>query len=267
MTSKTPTTDFNEFVGQFSTEYATEYTVVRPTYPAELFDWLAATAPTTGHAWDAGTGGGELAVQLAERFDRVTATDSNADMLASARVDPGVTYRQLTSESAAETFTPGSVDVVTSGMAAHWFDLDVFYETSRAALAPGGLMALIGFYFFDVENGSEVENGIGDHITNWYLDKMTGYESPQLTLLRTGYQDLAFPFEDIETPAFEMTADWNLGQLAAFLSNWIVIKRAREAGVDVLAELIPELARLWPKSTDEVLQIRWPLFLRAATFG
>lgn len=42
----------------------------------------------------------------------------------------------------------GSVDVLTSVQACHWFDLPAFYAEAGRVLKPGtGIMALIGYHF------------------------------------------------------------------------------------------------------------------------
>lgn len=252
-------TDFNDFVTDFSSEYAAQYVVRRPQYPAALFDWLTDQSPTTQHAWDAGTGTGELAVPLADRFERVTASDGSADMLDNARPVPNVAYRHWPSET--PELADDSVDLAVSGMALHWFDPEIYHPEVERVLRPGGLLVGLGFYFF------EVGDGIGQLVQSWYEDQMTGFESPQLSLLREGFQNLHFPHDEIALPSFTMTESWSFHQLASFLYHWIVVKRAREAGVDALAELLPEVAARWPGGPDAPTEIAWPLFGRAATIG
>ena len=252
-------TEFNDFVTDFSAEYAAQYVVRRPRYPEALFDWLAAESPDTDHAWDAGTGTGELAVALAERFRRVTASDGSADMLANARPRPNIDYRHWPSET--PDLPDRSVDLVASGMAMHWFDTEAFHPEAERVLRPGGLLAAVGFYFF------EVEGGIGQLVRDWYEAEMTGYEFPQLTVLRHHYRHFAFPHQTIDLPAFTMTESWSYHQLASFLYHWIVVKRAPEAGVDALSDLLPQIAARWPGGPDTETVITWPLFGRAARVG
>ena len=55
--------------------HAAAYAATRPHYPAALFDWLAGTCSERRLAWDVGCGNGQASRALAERFDRVIATD------------------------------------------------------------------------------------------------------------------------------------------------------------------------------------------------
>ncbi len=253
-------TNFNDFIVDFSDEYAAQYPVRRPQYPAALFEWLAAQSPGLDHVWDAGTGTGELAIPLADRFARVTASDGNADMLANARRRANVTYRQWSSE--ATELEDDSVDLIVSGMAMHWFEPVEFCAEAERVLRADGLLAAIGFYFFDVDND------IGQLVRDWYEADMTGYESPQLTVLRNSYAQLDFPYTDIDTPAFTMTAAWTYHQLASFLYHWIVAKRARQQGNDeALTELLSKVAERWPGGPDTEAMVSWPIFVRAARPG
>jgi hypothetical protein len=43
---------------------AEKYAVARPTYPAELFDFIASKTPRHDLVWDVGTGSGQAAVHV-----------------------------------------------------------------------------------------------------------------------------------------------------------------------------------------------------------
>src|SRR5262245_30282656 len=104
---------------------AQAYARFRPTYPPELFQWLAAESQSRNMVWDAGTGSGQAAVGLAEHFERVVGTDPSMPQLAEARKHPRVEYHEgVEGESGLE---PASVDLVTAAQALHWFDLQSFY--------------------------------------------------------------------------------------------------------------------------------------------
>ena len=53
--------------------------------PTPSFEWVARAAPGCGLAWDVGKRSGQAAVALADRFERVVATDVSAEQLAHAR--------------------------------------------------------------------------------------------------------------------------------------------------------------------------------------
>ena len=73
--------------------HASGYREARPSYPPELFAWLAQQAPARALAWDAGCGNGQAAVALAAHFEQVLATDPSAAQVEQAQLHPRVSYR------------------------------------------------------------------------------------------------------------------------------------------------------------------------------
>src|SRR5216117_700666 len=86
------------FQDHFS-DVAAAYAAHRPTYPAALVDFLAEVAPRRLLAWDAGCGSGQLALLLADRFERVIATDASAEQIARAAPHPRVEYALAPAEA------------------------------------------------------------------------------------------------------------------------------------------------------------------------
>jgi methylase of polypeptide subunit release factors len=73
-----------EFQDHFS-KLARRYTRFRPRYPRELFKFLASLPSRHESAWDCGTGNGQAAIDLAEFFTQVIATDPSAEQIAHAQ--------------------------------------------------------------------------------------------------------------------------------------------------------------------------------------
>lgn len=252
MTQTIDNTAFNELVAPFATKLAEQYSTRRPDYPHDLMKWLATVAPSTARAWDAGTGSGQVAVGLADHFDHVTASDANAELLACAKQHQRIDYRRWRSE--APKLVDGSVDLVTSAMAAHWFETDRFYEEARRVLRPGGVIAIFGFYFF------EIDDGIGDLVKQWHHNFAALMPEP-LQVLSQGYERMPFPFSPIDTPDFALEATWTIDQMCRFIDQWVIVKHAREAGLEPMDALEPTLRRRWG---NRQRRVRWPIFMRAA---
>ena len=108
------------------------YLKARPTYPDELFAYLASLAPSNEVCWDCATGNGQAAISLASHFKKVIATDGSQQQIDKAIQKEGVEYRVGTAEDS--FLKDKSIDLITVATAAHWFNHDKFYaEALRVA--------------------------------------------------------------------------------------------------------------------------------------
>ncbi len=71
------------FKDHFSKQ-ASDYAKYRPTYPVELFSFLAGTVKDHDLAWDCATGNGQAALGLVSHFARVFASDASQAQIARA---------------------------------------------------------------------------------------------------------------------------------------------------------------------------------------
>lgn len=226
----------------------------RPGYPSALFEYLAGLAPGRDLAWDCGTGSGQAATALVEHFARVVATDASREQLAEARPHERIEYRTEPAERV--SLLDSSVDLVTVAVAIHWFDLEPFYAEVGRVLKPGGVVAA---WTYQVPR---VDDGVNRLLQYYYKDLLGPYWPPRFHYVEENYRTLPFPFEEIEPPTFEMTTEWNLDQLAGFLSSWSGAQRYQMAnGRHPLEKLWHELATAWGAAASPRL-MRWPLHLR-----
>lgn len=236
-------------------DVAKRYADFRPSYPVALFDFLATLAPRHSVVWDCACGNGQATLDLAQRFDRVIATDASREQIASAKRQAKVEYRVAPAE---QSGLPGeSVALVTVAQALHWFDLDRFYAEARRVLSPNGLLAAWA-YGMNVVEGDAVNHLVQD----FYSNTVGPYWPPERKLVEEGYRTIPFPFEEIPTPTFRMQVRWTLDQLLGYFSTWSATNRCIKAtGRNPLEALSANLGRVWgdPGSTRPVF---WPLSLR-----
>jgi ubiquinone/menaquinone biosynthesis C-methylase UbiE len=91
-------------------------------------------------AVDVATGNGQAAVQLAAHFERVLATDGNAEQLRHAdAAAPNVTYQHA--DAHAIPLDDATADLVTAASALHWLELPRFLRECRRVLKPHGCLA------------------------------------------------------------------------------------------------------------------------------
>ena len=234
--------------------HADAYARHRPRYPDALFAWLASLTAGRALAWDAGTGSGQVAVALAAHFDRVLATDASADQLAHAAVHERIAYRH---EPADRVSLPaGSVDLITAGAAAHWFELDGFYREVRRVAKRGAVIALFSY------GPRDIADAVGPAVHRFQEEVLDGFWPERIQLVHDRYATLPFPFDEIALPPFVMTAEWNLAELLAFLDTWSASQRfLQQRGTRAVDEIAPDLAREWG-DPDLRREIRCPLFGR-----
>ena len=239
---------------QHFAEGAAAYAAHRPTYPAELVDFLAGVAPRRDAAWDAGCGSGQLAVGLAERFARVYATDASAEQLAHAVPHPAVAYRAAAAE--ASGLPDGAVDLAVAAQAAHWFDLQAYYAEVRRVTRPGGIVALATYALMRVHADVDVV------IDRFYSKVLGPYWSPERRHVDSGYRSLPFPFDEVRAPALEMRASWTLADALGYVETWSAVRAlGRARGRPPIDAFRADLARAWGEPAL-ARPIRWTLSLR-----
>jgi SAM-dependent methyltransferase len=119
---------------------AEAYDRARPTYPVEAAGWLA--TGTTGRVLELGAGTGKLTAPLLGLGREVIATDPSAPMLRLlTRNAPAAAVCLAAAEQI--PLASRSVDLVVSGQAFHWFDLDRALPEIARVLRPGGQLALV----------------------------------------------------------------------------------------------------------------------------
>lgn len=234
--------------------HAADYARFRPIYPAELFAYLATLTPARDLAWDCATGNGQAAVALAPHFARVIATDASSTQIESAQQHDGVDYRVAPAEnSGIET---ASVDLVTSAQALHWFDIPAFFAEARRVLKPDGAIAIWAYNLLHV--GPEI-----DALVQKFYTEATGpFWPPERDIVEAGYRGIAFPFEEIAPPSFEMETRWTLDHLLGYLRTWSATQRFIAArGFDPVDSLGEALRGHWG-NPDTTRLVRWPLMIR-----
>lgn len=241
------------------TPVAEQYATFRPSYPDELFDWLAAIAPQRAMAWDCGAGNGQATVALASRFGQVLGTDISAAQLASAPALANVEYRVTPAE--ASGLPDRSADLVTVAQALHWFDLPEFYAEVRRVLKPQGVLAAWGYNRLLIPY-PELQN----IVDRFYEEKIGAYWPPERVHVENAYGDLPFPFARIDAPQFFLHKDWSREQLLGYLHSWSAVGRFKAAkGFDPVDALADEFAAHWTEG--KTMRVEWPLFMHVGRVG
>ncbi len=230
------------------------YAEHRPSYPPELFSWLA-TLPA-GHelAWDCATGNGQAAVGLAPHFQRVVASDASAAQIASRRVHPDISYFVGLAE--ASGLRDGCCDLVTVAQSVHWFDFERFYAEVRRVARPGAVVAVWTYTRF------RVDPAVDAMIEPFYTQVVGPYWPPERKYVDAQYRTIPFPFEEIPAPATELTTQWSFSQLLRYLGTWSAVQNfKKQRRSDPVADLAPVLEICWGPD-DVVRTVKWPVHVR-----
>lgn len=235
--------------------HAAGYASFRPGYPPALFDFVTSLAPGRSLALDCATGNGQAALGLAERFERVIATDASAAQLARATPHPRIEYRQAPAEQSG--LPDGSVDLLTVATAMHWLDFDRFYAEARRVLAPGGALAVWAY------NLPRVTPEISALVDRLSYQTVKTYWPPERRWVDEEYHTLPFPFREVEVPQFWIEERWDLSRLLDYIGTWSATQRYLQAhGKDPRELAADELAAAWGDPEQE-REVRFPIMMRA----
>ena len=235
------------------------YAAHRPTYPPELFRWLASISPSTNCAWDCATGAGQAAVGLADYFETILATDINQEQVDHAALHPRIRYSVSPAEH--PSIPSASVDLITVACAIHWFDRDCFFEAVRRVLTPRGVLAVWTYSW--PWTGSRRVDEVLSHLKESVL---AGFWPDEAQLYLNGYTDLDFPFSEVDVPPFGLGCDWNVDGLLGFLSTWSAVQRfSRSSGGNPLDQIESALREAWQVEPPPS-PLKLPLYFRVGRY-
>ncbi|MDN3667833.1 class I SAM-dependent methyltransferase [Echinicola jeungdonensis] len=232
--------------------HSAQYSKYRPHYPEAFYLYLKQLIPERNHAWDCGTGNGQVAVALSSYFEKVEATDISGNQLSQASKRDNICYSQCPAEKV--PFPDQSFDLITVGQAIHWFDMEAFYREAHRTLKPGGIIAIMGYDLIQVE-------GIQDLIQDFYVNVVGPYWDPERKYLDEKYATIPFPFKEQPAPCFEINLQWTLEQLYGYLNTWSAVKHYITANqknpVDTLRNEVKKEVK-----KDQILRVKFPMLLR-----
>ncbi|KAG6744718.1 hypothetical protein NC652_036134 [Populus alba x Populus x berolinensis] len=253
---------------------AKQYAETRPSYPQELFQFIASKTPAHDLVWDVGTGSGQAARSLAGIYKHVTGTDTSLKQLEFAPKLPNVSYHHTPSVMSMSGLeqtvsTQSSVDLVTIAQAMHWFDLHAFYQQVKWILKkPDGVIAA---WCYTVP---EVSDSVDSVLNPFYSIDSDPYWEPQLKLIDDKYMSIDFPFEPVEGAdhkgPFKFVAEklMDLDEYFTYLRSWSAYQTAKTKGVELLRDdMIESFERAWNEDGPDQKVVKFPVYLRIGKVG
>ncbi|XP_042020335.1 putative methyltransferase DDB_G0268948 [Salvia splendens] len=253
---------------------AKEYSESRPTYPQQLFDFIASKSISNDLAWDVGTGTGQAALSLAAIYNNVITTDTSPAQLELAAPHPNITYRCTTTVVAMDELqtkvgSQSTFDLVAVAQAMQWFDRLAFYDRAKWLLKkPGGVLAAWCY------TTPEVVATIDAVFHIFYtVDSQPYWDSARGACGRK-YETAEFPFEPVDghkdtwPVPFNAEKEMDLEGFFTYLRSWSAYQTAKEKGVELLTgDVVDRFTAAW--SGDGVTRKTkvFPVYLRIGKVG
>lgn len=245
--------DKSAYKDRFS-EQAKLYSDFRPEYPEALYDFIFSQVNDFGLALDCGTGNGQMASGLANRFREVIATDISDKQLAVAVKKGNIKYFNSPAEQC--PCEPNTVDLITAAQAAHWFNLEAFYKEVNRILKPQGLLVLCGYQL-------PVVDAETDKLLKQFYSVVLGpYWDDERKLVDNAYKNMSFPYSKMNVPEIHIANRWNAGHYLGYLNTWSALRQYRKQNdSNPLTAFAAELDKVWKE--DQIKEVRFPVFVIA----
>ncbi|RYE24948.1 MAG: class I SAM-dependent methyltransferase [Sphingobacteriales bacterium] len=229
------------------------YASFRPVYPDALFNFLFSITKHFDTAWDCGTGNGQVALRLSERFDKVMATDISQSQLSHAPQKDNIAYELTRAEQT--SFADNSFDLITVGTALHWFDHAAFNKEVQRVAKNG---AHIAAWAYATVRSEPAITAIADE---FYGEIVHGYWDAERKLVDDEYRTIPFPFKELPAPKLEITAQWTKEHFIGYLNSWSAVQHyVTQNGSNPVDLIMDKLDKNW--KDGEYKAIRFPLFMR-----
>ena len=243
-----------EFKDHFS-GHAKTYSQHRPTYPNELYDSICSNVAEFDLAWDCGTGNGQVAVHLAERFKKVMASDASAQQIEHATPHSKVEYHICKAEQT--NFKSQIFDLITVGQAIHWFEFESFFEEVRRVIKPGGIFACWTYRFLTINEDL-------DTILEKFFKEIEPYWPPERDHVEALYTTIPFPddFNSLNIEEIHIDREIGVDDVLNYLRTWSSVKNYRlRHQMDPLKLIESEFRQSWGV-VGELKMVRHPMLTK-----
>ncbi|TRX62097.1 class I SAM-dependent methyltransferase [Fulvivirga sp. M361] len=228
------------------------YAKFRPHYPAPLYQHLLSRVKNPHSAWDCGTGNGQVAVELAQYFSQVYATDISQAQLDQAPLKENIEYTVASAEKSG--LADRSIDLITVAQAAHWFDQDKFSKEIKRVAKPG---CVVAYWLYHLPI---ISPDIDKAVMHFHDQVIGDYWDPEREIWRSKYAGIHLDLDQMVEDRFEYQTQWDFEQLAGYLNSWSAVQHyIKRNGTSPVSNYLAPLKPDWntPKN------VTFPIFLFA----
>ena len=237
----------------FFSDHSKVYASFRPTYPEELYQFIFQHVRGRSAAWDCATGNGQAARSLANYFDKVFATDISQQQIDQAVRAENIFYSISRAEQT--PFREKQFDLITVGQALHWIDVNEFYSEVNRVAKSNGLLAVWGY------NVLAVQPEIDELLSDYYYNIVGPYWDSARRLVEEEYNNIPFPFQNIQAPKFAIRVNWSLEQFAGYLTSWSSTQKYIKSNKDnPVLHFLQRVQKFWDERENKT--VVFPIFMK-----
>jgi hypothetical protein len=106
-----------------------------------------------------------------------------------------------------------------------------------------------------------VDPAIDKLFLEFYYNIVGPYWDAARRLVEQQYATIPFPFEQITTPAFQLTLHWTPEQFAGYLTSWSATQNfIRANGIDPVPDFMKQMLTVWKSGENKT--VTFPLFMK-----
>ncbi|XP_077509472.1 putative methyltransferase DDB_G0268948 isoform X2 [Amblyomma americanum] len=214
--------------GDLSAQYKMSRPTIPPSMVADIVEYANETVSCKdGVCVDVGCGPGQSTELFCPHFAKVVGTDISETQISIARASrtaENVSFEVAKAESL--PFDAGSVALVVTVNALHWFRWESFFAEVRRVLADGGVFCPSLYRLRAV-----AEPGLEDCLQEFRYKEFEGYLTSQHDFWTYGYDRTDFskwPFKDAQTKNFDVIEKTTLSAVVALVKTWSFAIRMAE---------------------------------------
>lgn len=239
-------------------EQSKNYSLYRPHYPKELFEYIISFVEEKENAWDCATGNGQAATALAHYFKTVVATDISEQQIQQAIHKENIIYKIAPAEST--PFCDNEFDLITIAQAYHWLNWRTFHKEAIRVAKRGAVIAAWCYYGLNTD-----DERINELYQHFYLNIIGEYWDEERRFVDEQYQTVDFDYDPLPEKKFASEVVWTKEQFMGYLDSWSSVQKYKKKHhASPLVLIANELDVLWD---DDVKKISFPIALRLGRVG